>query len=268
LLTSLTSRVAVVTGGGEGIGRAISHALAAAGARVAVADIDAAAAERVARELTDAGARVLAARVDVADAAAVEALAERVERELGPVSVLCNNAGVLLEGPLVESPLEDWQWVLSVNVMGVVHGVRAFAPRMRAHGQGGHIVNTASMAGLAPRLEGRAGIYAASKAAVVGYTELLRAELARDGIGVSALCPSTVATRIWEASRNRPASLGPGRNVPRPPRATDALDPNAVGPLVVHGILEDRAYIYTGDDAEPRLQDRFERLLRDARAQA
>jgi NAD(P)-dependent dehydrogenase (short-subunit alcohol dehydrogenase family) len=119
------------------------------------------------------------------------------------------------------------------------------------------------MAGLAPRLGARLGVYSASKAAVVSYSELLRAELSPEGIGVSVLCPSTVRTRIWDADRNRPAALGSGRSVPMPERIADALDPMAVGPLVVRAIREDRAYILTSDDARPRIEARNAAVLAD-----
>ncbi len=262
-MEEIAGKVAVVTGGGDGIGRGIAHALASAGAKVAVADIDLAAAERVVAELTAAGATAHAFRADVADAAAMEALAVEVEAALGPVSILCNNAGVMLDGPLIESKAGDWQWVLSVNLMGVVHGVQAFVPRMQANGIAGHIVNTGSMAGLAPRLGLRLGIYSASKAAVVSYSEMLRSELEEENIGVSVLCPSTVNTRIWEADRNRPAAFGEGRPVPKPGRVANAMDGMAVGLLVVQGIRDNRAYIFTSDDARPRVDERHARILAD-----
>jgi NAD(P)-dependent dehydrogenase (short-subunit alcohol dehydrogenase family) len=260
-MDDLAGRIAVVTGGGEGIGRGIAHALAGAGARVAIVDIDGDAAERVARELE--GSRAFVADVSKLDA--MTALADEVERELGPVTVLCNNAGVMLDGSLVDAPLSDWQWVLGVNLLGVVHGVEAFVPRIRANG-GGHVVNTGSMAGLAPRLGSSLGIYSASKAAVVSFSEMLRAELAPQGIGVSVLCPSTVETRIWEADRNRPSELGAGRAVPKPERAAGAIGGMDVGPLVVRGILENRAYIFTSDDVRPRIEQRNATVFADVAA--
>lgn len=262
-MDEIAGRVAVVTGGGDGIGRGIAHALAGAGAKVAVTDIDLAAAERVAAELVAAGATACAFRADVADADAMNTLADDVEAALGPVAILCNNAGVMLDGPLTESTAGDWQWVLSVNLLGVVHGVQAFVPRMQANGIAGHIVNTGSMAGLAPRLGLQLGIYSASKAAVVSYSEMLRSELAEEGIGVSVLCPSTVNTRIWEADRNRPASLGEGRPVPKPGRVANAIDGMVVGRLVVRGIRDNRAYIFTSDDARPRVEERHARIVAD-----
>jgi NAD(P)-dependent dehydrogenase (short-subunit alcohol dehydrogenase family) len=262
LMDNLTNRVAVVTGSGEGIGRGIAFALAQAGAHIAIADINIDSATSVAMELTTAGHTAAAFHVDVANPESVIALAEVVERSLGPTHILCNNAGVMLDGPLVDASDTDWQWVIGVNFFGVIHGVRAFIPQLRAN-QGGHIVNTGSMAGLAPRPHLDYGIYSASKAAVVSYSENLRAELAPQGIGVSVLCPSTVATRIWEADRNRPADLGPGRPVPRPHRASDAIDGTAVGALVLRGIIEDRPYIFTSDDARPRIEARHHAILTD-----
>lgn len=258
-MDDFVGKVAVVTGGGEGIGRGIAHALADVGARVAVVDIDGEAAKHVAGELE--GAKAFEA--DVSSAEDMYALAEDVESSLGMASILCNNAGVLLEGSLVESEMTDWQWVLGVNLYGIVNGVQAFIPRIRASGNEAHIVNTGSMAGLAPRLGGFAGVYSASKAAVVSFSEMLRAELAEDNIGVSVLCPSTVSTRIWEAARNRPAEMGHGETVSRPARVDQAIAGLDVGPLVVQGIIENRAYIFTGADTRPRIEARGAAILAD-----
>jgi NAD(P)-dependent dehydrogenase (short-subunit alcohol dehydrogenase family) len=257
-MDNLTGRVAVVTGAGDGIGRGIAHALAGAGARVAVVDIDRVAAERVAAEIE--GSRAFQA--DVSDAAAMRALAAEVRSTLGSASILCNNAGVMLDGKFTESADTDWQWVFGVNVHGVVNGVQAFIDQLREHDEA-QIVNTGSMAGLAPRLHMTLGIYSASKAAVVSYSEMLRSQLADEGIGVSVLCPSTVNTRIWEADRNRPAELGNGESVPKPDRAFQAIDGIAVGPLVVRGIRENRGYIFTSDDARERVETRTATILAD-----
>lgn len=266
-MDTLTNRVAVITGAGEGIGRGIALALAEAGAHIAIADIDTEAAKRVATELTAAGHTASPFHVDVADPDSLTALAEEVQDSLGPASILCNNAGVMLDGPLTEVTAADWQWVLNVNLHGVINGVRAFIDQLRAAATsdsfGAQIVNTGSMAGLAPRTYLDYGIYSASKAAVVSYSENLRAELEPEGIGVSVLCPSTVATRIWEADRNRPVDLGPGRPVPRPDRANDAIDGAAVGHLVRNGILQNRAYIFTSDDARPRIEERQAAIIAD-----
>ena len=258
-METLAGKVAVVTGAGDGIGRGIAHALAEAGAKVAIVDIDRSAADRVALELEGS----VAFEANVTDAEAMSALAAQVEESLGPVSVLCNNAGVMLESTFVEAERTDWDWIFGVNVNGVINGVEAFVPRMRAHGGEAHIVNTGSMAGLAPRLGMGLGIYSASKAAVVSFSEMLRAELEAEGIGVSVLCPSTVNTRIWEANRNRPEDLGAGQSVPRPDRVNSAIGGIDVGKMVVRGILEDRTYIFTSEDARSRVETRTATILRD-----
>ncbi|MCZ6785120.1 MAG: SDR family NAD(P)-dependent oxidoreductase, partial [Proteobacteria bacterium] len=178
-MEKLTGKVAVVTGGGSGIGEALARAFAGEGMHVVVADIEGEAAERVAREVRGTGARALAVRTDVADAESVRALADAVYAEFGAAHVLCNNAGVLLMGSAVGASVGDWQWVLSVNLMGVVHGVDAFLPRMRAQQGEAHIVNTSSVAAL-----GGGGPYGASKAAVLAFSEALHRELADEGIGV------------------------------------------------------------------------------------
>jgi len=267
-MDNLTNRIAVVTGAGDGIGRGIALALAEAGAHIAIADIDTDAATRVATELTTAGHTASPFHVDVANPDSLTALAEQVQASLGPVHILCNNAGVMLSGPLAEASPADWQWLLSVNLLGVINGVQAFLPQLRSHtassdGSAVHIVNTGSMAGLAPRTRFDFGIYSATKAAVVSYSENLRTELAPESIGVSVLCPSIVSTRIWDADRNRPAELGPGSPVPRPDRIEDAVDGPAVGYLVRNGIFQDRPYIFTSEDARPRIQTRHDTILTD-----
>src|SRR5579885_3814605 len=182
-MQELRGRVAVVTGGGSGIGRALVHAFAAEGMAVVVADIEADAAETVAGEARQQGAQAVAVPTDVADPASIEALAARAEHDFGHVNVLCNNAGVFLAGSLAEATREEWAWLLAVNLLGVVEGVRACLPLLRKAGpREAHIVNTASGAGLSapPGM----GIYTTTKFAVVGYSETLRRDLAPEGIGV------------------------------------------------------------------------------------
>ena len=204
-MTTFAGKIAVVTGGGSGIGRALALALAREGARVVVADVDEADAAETVRLVTAAGSEGLAVRTNVAERQEVESLADRVFQRYGAAHVLCNNAGVVVHGGLEASTWEDWQWVLGVNLWGVVHGLLAFLPRMIARGEGGHVVNTASMAGLIAS-QGL-GVYNTSKYAVVGLSETLAKDLRPHGIGVTVVCPMGVATRIKAADRNRPASL-------------------------------------------------------------
>src|SRR5918992_1944896 len=189
-----SGRVAVVTGAGSGIGRSTALLLARLGATVHAADLDEQAVAAVVAEIEAAGGRGMAHFVDVSDPASVEALAERVFEADGAVDVLHNNAGVGHAGPVDETTLEDWQRVIGVNLMGVVHGIHYFVPRMLRQGRPAHVVNTASLAGLVA--VAGLGPYATSKHAVVGLSESLNAELAPRGIHVSAICPGFINTPI------------------------------------------------------------------------
>jgi NAD(P)-dependent dehydrogenase (short-subunit alcohol dehydrogenase family) len=260
-MQDVKGKVAVVTGAASGIGLGIAQALARAEMRVVVADIEAAAADKTASNLRDTGGEAIAVPVDVADPDSVEALADAAFRELGAVHVVCNNAGVIVGGPLEKSTAHDWEWLLGVNVMGVVNGCRTFAPRLRDQGQGGHIVNTASVGGLlpAPGL----GVYCTTKFAVVGFTASLRQELAPDGIGVSTLCPGGVRTNLLEADRNRPGALsevGGDAEVLRE-MLESGMAPAQVGECVLRGIQEDAAYIFSHPEFQPIIESRFQEIL-------
>ncbi|HEY6494762.1 MAG TPA: SDR family NAD(P)-dependent oxidoreductase [Trebonia sp.] len=201
-LPDLAGKVAVVTGGASGIGKGIATRLIAEGAQVIIADIQRDAMEAAAEELGAVGIQT-----DVSDPASVDALALAALDRYGAVHVVCNNAGIGPLAPVADLTLDDWRWMIGVNLWGVIHGVHTFLPILKRNREGGHIVNTASMAGLVagPRL----GAYAAAKFGVVGLTEVLAAELAADNspVGVSVLCPGTVHTSIGTSSRNRPADL-------------------------------------------------------------
>jgi NAD(P)-dependent dehydrogenase (short-subunit alcohol dehydrogenase family) len=198
--------VAVVTGAASGIGAAMAQSLAAGGCAVVLADVDA---DSLAAITEGIDGDVLAVVTDVSDAAAVEHLAEEAFARFGGVDVLCNNAGVSTFNPLIAQTLDDWRWVLGVNLWGVIHGVHTFLPRLLAQGRPAHIVNTSSLAGLASGLP-QLGPYNVSKVGVVALSETLRMELAMSGapIGVSVLCPGSTGTQILESERNRPAHLG------------------------------------------------------------
>jgi NAD(P)-dependent dehydrogenase (short-subunit alcohol dehydrogenase family) len=197
--TDFKDEAVVVTGAANGIGREIALAFARQGARLAVADINAGALDKVRLELTSAGSKVYAQVVDVAVAADVESFCDSVYREMGRVDVLCNNAGVAVSGSFEDISLGDWQWIVGINLLGVIHGCHFFYPRMIAQRGGGHIVNIASAAGLFP-LPGSIP-YSCTKYAVVGLTETLRAEAALHGIGVSAVCPGFVSSGIFTSAR-------------------------------------------------------------------
>jgi NAD(P)-dependent dehydrogenase (short-subunit alcohol dehydrogenase family) len=253
----LAGRVAVVTGAGSGIGRALARALAREGMRIVAADLDEAGMAE-----TLAGLEGIAVRTDVTDLGQVQALADRAWAAFGGVHVLCNNAGVALWGGLESATHRDWQWVLGVNLWGVIHGIEAFVPRMIAQKTEGHIVNTASMAGLVAS-QGL-GVYNTSKYAVVGLSETLVKDLRPYGIGVSVLCPLGVATRIRDSDRNRPAALQNAE-----PRAAEpvelmgrTLSPESVADLVVAAIRKNQLYVIPHEESLDAIRKRFQRIER------
>ena len=253
-------KVAVVTGGGSGIGRALVLALAREGARVVLADVDEAAMDGVAREARGLGVEALTVRTDVSDLGQVQALAERAWQAFGGVHVLCNNAGVALWGGLERATHRDWQWAIGVNLWGVIHGVETFVPRMIAAGEPGHVVNTASMAGLIAS-QGL-GVYNTTKYAVVGLSETLAKDLKPYRIGVSVLCPMGVETRIRESERSRPAVL---RNERGPAGAEVELigrylAPDVVAGMVLDAVRRNELYVITHDEGLEPLRRRFERM--------
>jgi NAD(P)-dependent dehydrogenase (short-subunit alcohol dehydrogenase family) len=267
-LQRLENGVAVVTGGGSGIGRAIALEAARAGMHALVADVDEGAAKQVADEVRALGPRAAAAHCDVTDRASVERLAERAWSELGGCQLLCNNAGVLVMGALQERSDADWEWVLGVNLRGVIHGVQAFLPRMLAQDGESHVVNTASMAGHVafPTL----GVYTTSKYAVVGLSESLRADLARTRVGVSVLCPGGVQTRITESERNRPARLGTSRVTQSDREAVtqaaneqpeEMIDPAIVGQKVIRAVRAGEFWILTHPHWRGLVEQRYRDLM-------
>jgi NAD(P)-dependent dehydrogenase (short-subunit alcohol dehydrogenase family) len=269
----LDGRVAVVTGAASGIGRALATALGAKGCRVVLADVERPALDLAAAQLAADGVDCLAVATDVSDADSVAGLRDAAMDRHGAVHVLCNNAGVSRRGPMVEQSLDDWRWTLGVNLWGVVHGLDAFLPVLRAQEEA-HIVNTASVAGLLAFPMG--GPYNASKHASVGLTETLHLELRAEGsaVGVSLLCPGAVRTRITDAERNRPAPRQPAAPA-APPVAelerqnalTRALiaggrDPSAVADEVVDAIEHDRFYVLTHRaDYAHEIEARTRRML-------
>jgi NAD(P)-dependent dehydrogenase (short-subunit alcohol dehydrogenase family) len=257
-------RVAVVTGAAAGIGAGLAQAFAARGARLVLADVDEPALAEAARRLADGGASVLAVPTDVGDRARVEALADAAWSRFGAVHVVCNNAGIGVFGEIARATHHDWEYTMRVNFWGVVHGVEAFVPRLIAQRQGGHIVNTASMAGLVGMQW--LGVYCASKFAVVGLSEALARELRPHGIGVSVLCPMIVDTQInANSERLRPTALGgtgqAGAPPPnQPPMAGGVIAVDEVARRVVRGIERNDLYVLTHPEQREFLRRRAERL--------
>src|SRR4030088_3267024 len=206
-MRELAGKTAFVTGGAGGIGFALGRAFAEAGMKVMLADIETDALAAAVKSLHNVGPDIRGIICDVADPLSVGRAAEASYEAFGNVHVVCNNAGVAAAGGIDNISLDNWRWVLDVNLMGVLHGIRTFLPHIRAHGEGGHFVNTASMAGMNSGLG--FSPYAASKFAVVSMSEGLAMQLKPHGIGVSVLCPSFVRTRIGESGRNRPGHYGP-----------------------------------------------------------
>jgi len=262
-------KAAVITGAASGIGRALAERCAREGMRVVLADVEAPALAQAEAELRGAGADVLAVRTDVSKAADVESLARQTLDAYGAVHLLCNNAGVGAGTTAWESTLKDWQWVLGVNLWGVLHGLRAFVPIMLAQEAEGHIVNTASVAGLVSYAPDAP--YHTTKHAIVALSEKLYYDLAYRGphVGVSVLCPGLVDTRIMDGARNRPPELVDDRSgievTPEMAAAWEAqrraiaagMSPGEVADRVFQAIEERRFYILTHSDYQPLIEARM-----------
>ena len=261
-MDSFKGKVAVVTGGGSGIGRALALAFAREGARVVLADLDETAMESVAGEARTLGVDALPVRTDVSDLGSVQALADRAWQAFGGVHIVCNNAGVALWGGLERATHRDWQWAIGVNLWGVIHGVETFVPRMIAGGEPGHIVNTASMAGLIAS-QGL-GVYNTTKYAVVGLSETLVKDLKPYRIGVTVLCPMGVQTRIRDSERNRPVALrnDGGASGGEVELIGRYLAPERVADMVLDAVRRDELYVITHDEGLEPLRRRFERMQR------
>ncbi len=261
-MEDLAGRVAFVTGGASGIGLALAEGFAKEGARIVLADIEAEALEKAEGDLLASGAEVIGVQCDVSDRGSVMAAADAAIEAFGKVHILCNNAGVAPADAIDETTPEDWKWCLGVNLMGVVHGIQALVPRIKEQGEGGHVVNTASIAGLIalPTV----GIYTATKYAVVGISETLRGELAPAGIGVSVVCPSFVKTRLHEGHRNRPAELGSGPEEPNEFMAqmlANATEPAVIAERVIRGIKRGDFYILPHADMKLGFEVRANEIL-------
>ena len=266
-MKDLKGRVAAVTGAASGLGRAMALAFADEGMHVALADV--ADTSEVFAQVEARGVSALSMKVDVSRAEEVEAFAALVEKDLGPTALACNNAGVSVHGAAWENSVDDWRWVLGVNLWGVIHGVRSFVPRMRSR-NAGHVVNTASVAGLLSP-SGMA-VYSVSKHAVVALSEVLHHDLRQFGsaVGVSVLCPAYVPTRIAESERNRPSSHVPGEKSARTLErqamlkkavASGKLSADDVAHAVVRAVKEERFYVLTHPAILGAVRARMEDVL-------
>lgn len=269
----LANKTAFVTGGGSGIGLAITRAFISCGMNVIIADINTDALEVLKNEFDDAN--VLLLKLDVRDRDAYQIAVIKAVEKFGNIHVLCNNAGVGMGGSILETSYADWDWSMSINVDGVINGVRTLVDHMVGHGEGGHIVNTASLAGVLPVNNQVA--YNTSKYAVMGLSESMRKDLAPHNIGVTVLCPGFVATNIFASKRpslasdeidvetlneSIPSGLSSSDQEKRSGLISKALDPAVVGLMVVRAIARNSMYLFTHPEFAPFVESRANRLAK------
>jgi len=264
-MQEFTDQVAVITGGASGIGLATAQNLAGRGAKLVLADVEPASLAAAVEALKSEGADVIGVPTDVAELSALEALADATWSHFGAAHILFNNAGVAVAGPIAEMTHADWKWTIDVDLWGPIHGVEAFLPRMIEQAQGGHIVNTASFAGLVPNDD--LGVYCVAKYGVVALSEVLQRELREHEIGVSVLCPMRVATNIDDSGRNRQHGYG-GPEAQQYPQVDDAtmagrtIEVDEVAQLVVDGIAANKLYLFPHQEARSFIARRFDRIDR------
>jgi NAD(P)-dependent dehydrogenase (short-subunit alcohol dehydrogenase family) len=267
-MEDLAGKVAVITGGASGIGFATAKALAAKGVHLVLADIEAAALEKAAADLTATGTTVESVVCDVSNLTDVERLAATAFLRMDAVHIVFNNAGVAVGGPITAMKHSDWEWIIRVNLWGPIHGVETFLPRMINQKQAGHLLFTSSFAGLVPN-EGL-GPYCVSKYGVVALAEVLQRELRGHDIGVSVLCPMRVATNIGHSERNRPVDLGgpeaallvQDQDESNTNLAGRVLNVDDVAQMVIDAILANRLYILPHEESRKSIRRRFERIDR------
>ncbi len=263
-------KTAFITGGASGIGLGMAKAFAAAGIQVVIADLRPDHLDEAMAFFSIVNQPVYPIVLDVSDRDAMARAAREVEDTFGPVHILCNNAGINIIGPLDEAGYEDWEWLLGVNLGGVINGLTTFLPRMKAHGQGGHIVNTSSIAGIVAGPGN--GIYSATKFAIRGLSESLRYDMAPHGIGVSVLCPGTVATNLHQSEEHRPARYnGTLDDTIRKKRAftgelfrevlPTGMDPVEVGEKVLRGIRRNDFHIIPHPEFKEEFQEAFDEII-------
>lgn len=274
-MRSVQGKTVFITGGASGIGLGMAKAFLQAGMNAVIADIRADHQEAAQAELKELGlaSRAHFIALDVMDRAAYARAADEAESAFGRIDVLCNNAGIGILKPIGRASDADWDWAIGVNLTGVFNGVKAILPKIRAHGEGGHIVNTASMGGILQYSQ--AGLYVTTKFAVVGFSEALRAELAPEGIGVSAFCPGGVRSNIREYEKTRPERFATEAEAPSGPppgfKFTDedraklaslTATPEEAGELVLQGIQDNALYIFTAPEFRAGVEERFAAIRR------
>jgi len=269
-MKEITGKNAFITGGGSGIGLGMAKAFAKAGMQVVIADLRQDHLDEAMAFFNKARQPVHPIVLDVADRNAMSLAAREAEKVYGPVHVLCNNAGINIIGPLDQAGYEDWDWLLSVNLGGVINGLVTFIPRIKEHGQGGHIVNTSSIAGIVAGPGN--GIYSATKFAIRGLSESLRYDLAPYNIGVSVLCPGTVDTNLHQSEEHRPSRYeGAVDDAVRKNRALTGqifrevlptgMDPVEVGEKVLRGIRNNDFYILPHPEFKEEFQESFDEII-------
>ncbi|MBO9726402.1 MAG: SDR family NAD(P)-dependent oxidoreductase [Novosphingobium sp.] len=267
-MKDLAGRTAFVTGGANGVGLGLARTLLAEGCKVAIADIREDAIAEALKTLENQP--VIGVPLDVSSREGFVEAADRVERELGPVSLLFNNAGVNLFQSIDESSYDDWDWLLGVNLHGVINGVATFVPRMKARGQGGHVCNTASMAAFLG--SGVPGIYNTTKFAVRGLSESLRYSLAPHGIGVSMLCPGLVKTHIYASDEIRPEALKAGAKAVNTAFVSQlehvhqaGMEPEVIARRTLDAIRENRFYVFSHPEFREELAEVFAEMIGEFR---
>ncbi|HBD11780.1 MAG TPA: short-chain dehydrogenase [Porticoccaceae bacterium] len=262
-MKNVEGKVAFITGGASGMGLGMARAFAKAGMKVMIGDIEAEPAKKAADELKGKGLDAASVQVDVSKLESVQAAADTTIDTFGKVHVVCNNAGIAVGGYSETCNMRNWNWVVDVNLWGVVYGLQAFVPKILEQDEGGHVVSTASMAGMVG-LRG-AGPYNATKFAVVGMMETFAADHRKHNIEASVLCPGIVATNIGHSGRNRPEEYGgvvqPSEKDRTAEMLAQGLDPDIVGDLVLEAIQENQFYIFTDPSLKHLIETRCERII-------
>jgi NAD(P)-dependent dehydrogenase (short-subunit alcohol dehydrogenase family) len=265
-MRDLSGKTAIVTGAASGIGLGIATALARAGVNIALADLRPEPLEAARRLIETIGVRTVAIPTDVSDPASVEAAGQAVLKTFGALHIAVNNAGVAMHGTPIENvTLQEWEWVIGVNVKGVINGIRTFVPMIRAHGEAGHVVNTGSISSFFVREGRNQGAYAMTKYAVLALSEALEQELGGTGIGVSILCPGGVDTAIFASAATRPDRFGGSYKRPEQEEmkslfAAGILAPETVGRRVVQAIRDNEFYVLTHTHERDTIRRRFDRI--------